>query len=216
MIEIIPGILEKEWSAIEKKINIVKPFAKTVHIDLIDGIFAANTTFADPRAFVPYTKDIAFELHMMVDNPLQYVKPWAEVGFRRFIGHIEKMPDQVEFVAHAQQYGEVGLALDGPTPLSALQVPLRDLDMVLILTVKAGASGQPFDARDIEKVRQLRAQDPFLPIAIDGGVHADSIQKVCTAGVTRCVATSAIFSSDPHAAYLGLHHACAITDSLQK
>ena len=60
MFEVIPGILEKQWSEIERKIEIVKPFAKSIHIDIIDGKFAPNITFLDPTPFAKYTKDIFF------------------------------------------------------------------------------------------------------------------------------------------------------------
>src|SRR5689334_22078813 len=107
--EILPGILEKEWNAIESKIHTIKPFSNTIHVDLLDGKFAPNTTLLDPTPFKKYSNDFTLELHMMVDNPIQYLKPFADAGFKRFVGHVEKMPDQVAFVAEAQLYGEVGL-----------------------------------------------------------------------------------------------------------
>src|SRR3989344_2798293 len=130
--EVIPGILEKEWSEIERKIEIAKPFAKTIHIDIIDGKFAPNTTLIDPLPFKKFilsqlAQAPLFELHMMVENPIQYLKPFADAGFKRFIGQIEMMPDQEEFVAQAQLLGEVGLAVDGPTPLEEIKVPYEDL-----------------------------------------------------------------------------------------
>ena len=79
-LEIIPGILEQDWENIEKKIALVKPFAKTMHVDLLDGKFAPNTTWLDPEPFKKYTKDILFEVHLMVDNPLQYLQPFADAG----------------------------------------------------------------------------------------------------------------------------------------
>ena len=87
---IIPGILESQWPEIEKKIELVLPFAKTIHIDLIDGKFAPHTTFMEPLPFSKYTKNAEFELHMMVEEPINYLKPFAQAGFRRFIGHVEK------------------------------------------------------------------------------------------------------------------------------
>ena len=93
MNEIIPGILEKDWASIEQKLEKIRPFARTVHIDLLDGKFAPNTCFADPAPFKKFSEYFYFELHMMVDDPLQYVQKWADAGFKRFIGHIEKMPD---------------------------------------------------------------------------------------------------------------------------
>ena len=84
MFEVIPGILEKDWSEIERKIEIVKPFISTIHIDIIDGKFAPNTTFIDPLPFKKFTLPLSgqalfFELHMMVDNPIAYLKPFADV-----------------------------------------------------------------------------------------------------------------------------------------
>ena len=139
MNEVIPGILEKEWSAIERKLELLKSFAKTVHIDIIDGKFADNTTFLDPGPFKKYEKDFLLEVHMMVDNPLQYLKPWAEAGFQRFLGHIEKMPDPVEFVAQGQLLGAVGLAIDGPTSLDVL----NDLNLSSRTTTCATGAAPP-------------------------------------------------------------------------
>lgn len=203
--EIIPGILEKEWSEIERKIELVKPFAKSIHVDIIDGKFAQNTTFFDPTPFAKYTKDIFFELHMMVDNPIQYLKPYAAAGFKRFLGHIEKMPDQEEFVAKAQELGEVGLAIDGPTDLSHIKVPYEDLDCILIMTIKAGQSGQKFNPEYLNKVKTLRnirlgsvevqAQGRSFAIEIDGGINDQTITLAKNAGASRFVSTSFIFNA---------------------
>ena len=140
MYEIIPGILEKDWDSIQRKIELVKPFAKTIHIDIIDGKFAPNTTFLDPKPFEKYSKDIFFELHMMVEEPINYLKPFADAGFKRFLGHIEKMSNQAEFVAQGQMLGEVGLAVDGETPLHEVGVSIDDLDALVIMAIKAGFS----------------------------------------------------------------------------
>lgn len=196
MFEVIPGILEKEWSEIERKIELVKPFAKTIHIDIIDGKFAQNTTFLDPKPFAKYSSEIFFELHMMVDNPIQYLKPFADVGFKRFIGHVEKMPDQQEFVAQGQLLGEVGLAIDGPTNLNSVKVPLEDLDAVLVYTSdKAGFSGASFMEERLKKVRKIREQSALLSIGVDGGINDQTIVLAKDAGATRFVSTTFIFNT---------------------
>ncbi|MDO8270073.1 MAG: HisA/HisF-related TIM barrel protein [Candidatus Levybacteria bacterium] len=196
MNEIIPGILEKEWSEIEKKLELVKPFAKTVHIDIIDGKFADNITFLDPAPFKKYENDFLLELHMMVEDPLQYLKPWAAAGFQRFIGHIEKMPDPVEFVAQGQLLGAVGLAIDGPTKLDDLQdLNLNDLDCLLVMTITAGKSGQEFQSELLEKVREIRKNYEYLPIEVDGGINDKSIVEAVEAGANRFVSTSHLFGS---------------------
>lgn len=195
MFEILPGILEKDWAQIEHKLEICRPFAKSVHIDLIDGKFAPNTTFLDPSPFAKYSKDFLLELHMMVENPLAYLKPFADAGFARFIGHVEKMPDQTEFVAQAQLLGEVALGIDAQTPIESIKVPFDDLDSILVMTVKAGFSGQGFMEQNLEKVKQLAARTT-IPIEIDGGVDEAVIKMGCAAGVRRFVATSFLFGSE--------------------
>ena len=72
MHEVLPGINDQEWDEIERKIELVKPFAKVIHIDLLDGKFAERTTFLDPKPFSKYSQDIFFELHMMVEEPEGY------------------------------------------------------------------------------------------------------------------------------------------------
>lgn len=198
--EIIPGINEKEWNEIEKKLEAVRSFARWVHIDLIDGKFAENTTFLDSTPFSKYKDTLFLELHMMVEDPEQYIEPFAKVGFRRFIGHVEKMPDQASFVARAQLYGEVGLALDLETQLEEIKVSFEDLDFLTVMTVKAGASGQEFKAQQLEQCKALR-EKTSLPIEIDGGVNPEVISKVKEAGITRAVATSFLFGGTPLVQY---------------
>lgn len=203
MFEIIPspGTQDKDWTTIEQKIELVKPFVKTIHIDVIDGKFAQNTTFLDPSPFAKYTQDIFFEVHLMVDDPLSYVESFAQAGFRRFIGHVEKMPDQVEFVSRVQQIAEVGLALDGSTPLEAIEVPFEDLDTVLCMTIKAGFSGQAFQPDILPKVKKLSSRF-FGPIEVDGGINEATIGEAAKSGASRFVTTSYLFSAeDPEQAF---------------
>lgn len=198
-LEIIPGPGTEihDWETMKQRIELVKPFAKTVHIDIVDGKFAPNNNLIDPAPFAAYTKDIIFEVHLMTENPIQYLDAWAKAGFRRFIGQIEKMPDIPAFVAKAEGLGEVGLAIDGPTPLSALNDDfLEDLDVVHIYTAdQAGFSNKPFDSSRLEKVKELRAKAAYLPIEIDGGVNDKTILDAKKAGATRFVTTGFLFGS---------------------
>lgn len=210
MFEIIPspGTENKNFGEIEKKINLVKPFAKTIHIDVCDGIFAPNKMFSDPEPFKEYLKQMAlshsgwtaedkgllFEIHLMVDNPIDHIKKWADVGFGRFIGQIEKMPDQVAFVAEAQLYGEVGLGIDGPTSLDALKVSYEDLDALVFYTGdKAGFSGAKFQEDRLDKVKEVRKKNEYIPIEVDGGINDETIQIAAAAGVNRFVTTGFLF-----------------------
>lgn len=195
MHSVIPGIFDQEWEDIERKIELCKSFTKVIHIDLLDGKFAPNTSFFDPKPFKKYSQDLFFEVHMMVEEPEQYIQAWAKEGFRRFIGHVEKMSDQASFVARAQQLGEVGLAVDLTSDLSSITVAHHDLDVVLVMTVKAGFSGQTFSQHPLDKVRQLSNEELF-PIEIDGGVNSDTIVHGLSAGATRFVTTSYLFGAE--------------------
>lgn len=203
--EIIPGILERDWTEIERKIALVRPFAKKVHIDIIDGKFTPNTTFLDPEPFKKYASPsegsgLFLELHMMVEEPINYLRPWAAAGFSRFLGHVEKMKDQVEFVAQGQLLGEVGLAVDLKTPLSNIKVPFEDLDSLLLMSVPAGFSDQQFDSSILEKIRET-ADKTFIPIEVDGGINDSNIAEVKNAGASSCAVTSFIFNGNPQEQY---------------
>jgi ribulose-phosphate 3-epimerase len=202
MCDVIPGILEKSWEEVEAKIKLLSPFAKTLHIDVIDGKFVNNLTFLDPAPFAKYKDQFLLEVHLMVEEPVNYLKPFAAAGFKRFLGHVEKMGDQAEFVAEGQILGEVGLALDGPTSLDAIKVSYDDLDTVLFyISDRVGFSGPAMMPERLEKVKAFRAKSN-LPIEVDGGVNDATILLAKEAGATRFISTSFISSAqDPKAAY---------------
>lgn len=197
MIEIIPGILEKEWEEIEEKLEKIKTFAKSAHIDFIDGKFTDNTTYLEFENFKKYSEDLFLEAHLMVENPIDYLDGLSNAGFKRFIGHVEKMPDIKEFVAKGQLLGEVGLALDGPTNIDVLEnINLYDLGCILIYTSeKVGFAGPPLMPERLEKIKELREKTD-IPIEADGGVKNDTIGKALGSGATRFVATSFIWNSE--------------------
>lgn len=201
MSELIPGILEKDFLEIEKKLQIIRPFSRRVHIDILDGKFSESVSFNDPTPFAKYKDDFFMEVHFMVENPVEYVKPFAQAGFKRFLGHVEKMKEVEEFIAEGQIFGEVGLALDLQTPISSISVPFDNLDCVLLMSVKAGKSGQEFSPQVLEKIRDLRNKTQ-IPIEIDGGINEQTIIDAKAEGAQRFVATSFIFKSqDPMEAY---------------
>lgn len=201
IIEIIPAILEKDWESIEKKLEIVKSFAKTVHIDILDGKLFNNTTFMDPAPFKKYSSDLFLELHMMVEEPINYLDEWAAAGFKRFIGHVEKMSDQAEFVAKGQLLAEVGLALDGPTELDQIGVPLDDLDVLLCMAIESGFSGRPFTQEYLKKLEMIK-ETTWIPIEVDGGINDKTILQAKALGATRFCASSFLFSAqDPRSQY---------------
>lgn len=133
----------------------------------------------------------------MTENPTQYVKPLAAVGFKRFLGHIEKMQDIDEFIAEGEIYGEVGLALDIDTPVGSIAIPFDDIDVILIMAAKAGKSGQAFSQSVLLKIAELRGKTT-IPIEVDCGINDESIVAARVSGANRFVTDSFIFDSpDP-------------------
>lgn len=194
---IIPGILEKDFSEIEKKLQIIKPFSRTVHIDFLDGKFSQEQSFMDFSQFNKYKNDFFMEAHLMVQNPSQYIKALAGVGFKRFLGHIEKIENLEEFIAEGQIFGEVGLALDIQTSIDTINISFDDIDLILLMSVKAGKSGQEFLPGVLEKIRALK-QKTQIPIEIDGGINEETLIAAKKEGAQRFVVTSSIFQSkDP-------------------
>mgnify|MGYP001567555302 CR=1 FL=1 len=193
---IIPAILEKNWEEIEKKLEICRSFANTIHIDFIDGKFADNSSFLEFEPFKKYSEYFFLEAHLMVEEPVNYLDRLSSAGFKRFLGHVEEMSDQVEFVAKGEQLGAVGLALDIETPTSDIKVSLEDLDQILLMSVIAGRSGQEFDKIIIPKIEELRDKG-FANIEIDGGINNQTLPLAKNAGANMFCVTSFLFKDNP-------------------
>ncbi len=197
---IIPAILENTWEEIEKKLIICGEFTKTIHIDFIDGKFTNTTTFLEFEPFKKYSSYFTLEAHLMVEEPIKYLDRLSSAGFKRFIGHVEKMSDQVEFVAKGEVLGEVGLAIDLQTPIGNIKVSLDDLDQILLMSVAAGKSGQTFDNSVIEKIKTLRSK--YLGrIEIDGGINDQTLMLAKTSGANTFCVTSFLFKENPKEQY---------------
>ena len=209
MLEVIPGILEKDWGKIEEKIALLSPFAKVLQIDIADGILANNTTFLDAAPFAKYKDQFFLEVHMMVENQIDYVEDYIEAGFKRRLGQIEGREDPYEFLERCRELEvEVGLALDGPTPVEELFDFVDEVDCFhCYISEKMGFAGPPMLPERLEKVKLLR-QRTSLPIEVDGGVKDTTIKLAKEAGATRFVATSFIsHAPDPKKAFIALQEA---------
>lgn len=193
---IIPTILEKSWEEIEKKFEIYKDFASSVHVDFIDGKFTDTSTFIEIEPYKKYSSYFNLEAHLMVEEPEKYLVDLANAGFKTFLGHIEKMKDQIEFVAKAEALGAVGLALDIDTPVSEIKVPFEDLDRVLLMGIHAGASGRPFDEKVLSKIKEASSKS-FWNIQVDGGVDDKTLPLLKENGAKMFCVNSFLFKGDP-------------------
>lgn len=202
MIDIIPGILEKDYAEIVRKIDLVAPYVEWVQLDIADKTLVDNSTFLDFARFKPligpnskYPK-LSLEAHLMVANPEKYIRQLADVGFKRLIVHLEAN-DPRRFLAVARYESvEVGLAIDGSTDFAEIEPFLAEIDFVLVMMYEAGFSGQEFQPENLEKIKIIHRNLPDLPIEVDGGISDQTAKLVKEAGATRLVSTTYLFQ-DP-------------------
>ncbi|MCL4338529.1 hypothetical protein M1271_02475 [Patescibacteria group bacterium] len=196
VLEVIPAILEKDFAEIEKKIRLVEGLVNWVQIDCANDTLVPNATFLDPAPFALLSTSIKLEAHLMVKDPLRFVENFAKAGFKRFFAHVEADYTD-EFIEKCRQLGvEVGLAIDGPTPLEKIKGYMDKLDVVLVMAIKAGFSGQPYREETAERIKDLRMLDADIPIAVDGAMDDINAAKVVAAGATRINSNSFIFHSE--------------------
>lgn len=201
MIEIIPAILTNDLGELEDKIKQAEGLVQRVQVDIIDGVFANNRTVALESLEGIETK-LLLDVHLMVHEPDSWVERAVRALADRMIGQVETMSDQVRFIGHAQETGsKVGLALDLPTPVSAIDpVILNNLDVVLVMSIKAGFGGQEFNKSALEKIKaldEIRSRDntPFR-ICVDGGINSQNIGEVRRAGADEVAIGQSLFAGD--------------------
>lgn len=201
MVEIIPAVLTTDIREVEEKLTRAEGIVRRVQIDIIDGVFAENRTI-EPSALEAVETDLSLDFHLMTKEPIDWVERAARGGADRIIGQIEMMASQVEFVGKAVEIGlQVGLAIDLKTEIEALDpVVLNNLDVVLVMAVKAGWGGQKFDPRALTKVKRLdeiRAKDksPFR-LCVDGGETLETVDETHFAGADEVAIGARIFKGD--------------------
>ena len=187
MLKITPSILTNDPQEFKKMINMVEDATDRVQIDVIDGKFVDNKT-VDPSILNVIETNLKIDFQLMTKEPIKWVEKCFRAQADRIIGHIEMMTDQGEFVKKVQSLGcKVGLGVDIDTPIEQINpVLLSDVDVVLLMSYKAGFGGQEFNKEVIKKIERLdsirvRDDTPFK-IHVDGGINKDTIRGVAKAG----------------------------------
>lgn len=204
---IAPSILSADFSRLGQEIRDVETAgADWIHVDVMDGHFVPNITMG-PIVVKAVRKSttLPVDVHLMIDNPDQYVSEFARAG-------ADYISVQVEACVHLQRSihlikdlgKKAGAVLNPATPLTAIDWVLADLDFVLIMTVNPGFGGQQFIPNSIEKIQILRSMIDTKGyntlIQVDGGVNRNTVETVINAGAQVLVAGSAIFGTDDYKA----------------
>lgn len=198
-VKIAPSLLAADWLRLGEEVASVQDAgADLLHCDVCDGHYVPNLTIGLPiiRAVASIAK-VPVDVHLMMDNPADYVERFAQAGAAILGFHVEVVREPGRLAERIRSCGmRAALALNPDTPAEALADHLGVVDQVLVMSVQPGFGGQDFNSRVLEKVCWIRRRGPeSLDIAVDGGINPRTAREVVAAGANILVAGTAVFGS---------------------
>ena len=196
---VAPSLLAADFSKLREEIQEVESYgAEYLHLDVMDGNFVPNISFGAPViSSIRKHSNLVFDVHLMVENPDRFIKDMVDAGADVITIHTEATKHLNRTIQLIKSYGKkVGVALNPSTPLDVIKYDLKDIDMVLIMTVNPGFGGQAFIEEMLQKIRDLRSIDPNIDIQVDGGINNKTSKLVKEAGANILVAGSYLFKGD--------------------
>lgn len=209
---IAPSILSADFLHLGRDIEMLnRSQAEWIHMDIMDGRFVPNISFGLPIVeAVSSITDKVCDVHLMIEQPEQYIKAFAKAGADILTVHYEAVRHLHRAIQEIHEAGmKAGVVLNPHTPVSLLSDILPYLDMVLLMSVNPGFGGQKFIGQVLHKVSQLRQMidegGHDVIIEVDGGVNAETAPRLFEAGAEVLVAGSYVFgSADPEATIASL------------
>jgi ribulose-phosphate 3-epimerase len=198
---VTPSLLNCDFARMTDELGALEQAgAVGVHLDVMDGHFVPNLSYGAP-VIADWRKrtEFPFDTHLMISEPARYLDDFVQAGCDVIIFHIEVVPDPLPLIARIQAAGcQASIALNPPTPFSAIAPYLDVADAILVMSVMPGFGGQAFEPAVLEKVRAARAARRDLRISIDGGIKPTTATAAVAAGVSQLVAGSAVFRKPGH------------------
>ena len=202
-LKLAPSMLSADFTCLGKELEDVKNGgAHYLHIDVMDGLFVPSISFGMPVIkSIRKATDMFFDVHLMIIDPIRYIKEFAESGADLITFHLEAAEDPQAVIDEIRKYNcKVGVSIKPKTPFEDVAPFMDKVDMLLVMTVEPGFGGQKMMPETLVKVREARdfvtENGLTTDIQVDGGVKFDNIFLPLKAGANVFVAGSAVFGPD--------------------
>ncbi len=197
-----PSILSVPLAKLKTQLQEIEDLVDFIHIDVMDGKFVTNQTDGTTMFLEAYRAvHVPLDVHLMVENPLLEIPKYEKAKMITF--HIEALKEKRDRAKHIaelkhqikKQKAMVGVSIKPGTNVKEIVPFLKDVDLVLVMTVEPGYGGQKFQVEQLEKVKELRKYGFDGWIEVDGGVNLDNLPMIRESGVDIVVAGTSIFSA---------------------
>lgn len=198
---IAPSILSADFADLGREVRRVSS-ADWLHVDVMDGMFVSNISIGVPVVkSLRKATDMFLDVHLMIEKPVRYIDAFADAGADLLSIHLEAdMPPGIRAALDAMDKKGVkkGIVLRPITAAEAVLPYVKDVDLILVMTVEPGFGGQRFMAEQIQKIRRLREMGYTGHIQADGGVSLENLPLLREAGLDVAVLGTALYrSADP-------------------
>ncbi|MFL2887098.1 MAG: ribulose-phosphate 3-epimerase [Candidatus Pelagibacter sp.] len=202
-IKISPSILSADFSQLGNEIKkLEESGADLIHVDVMDGHFVPNLTIGPPviKALRNYTK-LSFDVHLMISPVHKYIKNFAEAGSDIITIHPETTENLSQSITLIKKLNKkVGVSLNPNTKIEVIETELKNIDLVLVMSVFPGFGGQKFIPETIGKIKDLKAiknkNNYSFDIEVDGGINFSNSKEVINAGANILVSGTTIFKEN--------------------
>lgn len=199
--KISPSFLTCDFTNLKEELDEIKNEVEYIHIDVMDGVFVPNITFG-PKLISDLRKNYSnvFDVHLMIIDPIKYIKEFAEAGSDIITFHYESNSNVMDTIDEIKKYNKkVGISIKPNTSVNEIKDYLPFLDLVLVMSVEPGFGGQKFMHSSLDKIEELyllrKMNNYKYEIEVDGGINEETISLVKNKNIDVVVAGSYIMNS---------------------